>query len=162
MVLGRYYYYALCTEEKTKGWTTSRRPTESGQWAARLARAPRELAAAPVWCAGPPLLFPRRRCSALVEGGEFPGPRNPRVDGMTVSASWGPGCGGDASERAPKTSHASVAALRSHGPGLGRPAVRAQASLSNHSGCDLKMDSVLWYSSQSHSTFQSDFKSEPL
>lgn len=58
--------------------------------------------------------------------------------------------------------HVSVAALRSHRRSLQRPAVRAQASLSNHSGCDLKMDSVLWYSSQSHSTFQSDLKSEPL
>ena len=32
----------------------------------------------------------------------------------------------------------------------------------SHSGCDLKMDSVLWYSSQSHSAFQSDLKSELL
>lgn len=79
-----------------------------------------------------------------------------------VSASWDMDVEG-MQAKGPQTKPRVCGALGSHAPAWGgQSAVRAQAFLSNHSGCDLKMDSVAWCSSQSHSAFQSDFKREPL
>lgn len=113
-------------------------------------------------CAGPPSCFPAG--DACLHGRwRTPGTSEPPCGWHdSVRHPGGLGVEGMPAKGPPNQAmHVSVAALRSHRPGLGRPAVRAQASLSNHSGCDLKMDSVLWYGSQSHRAFQSDLKSEP-
>lgn len=161
MVLGGYYHYSPCTEEKIRGQRTSRRPRESGQWATRLVRAPRGLAAAPV--CGLPLLSPRRRCPALMEGGDLPDLGTPVWMAQQCQASGEPGCGGDASERGPQTRPGVVCGgAEISWPRPGGATCQSAGFPFNHSGCDLKMDSVLWYSSQSHSAFQSDLKSELL